>query len=519
MNRQLLLITALLTTAGISFDAWAQAGRIQFSSGEVTVQRSNGRSINAFKGLAVDEGDTVVTGGDGQAQLKMVDEALIALRANTELRVDTYRYVGREDGNEQSVLGLLRGAFRSITGAIGRLNRDAYRVRTPTATIGIRGTDHETAYIPPDAQAIYPDADPGTYNLVHSGLTFIEANGQRVELAANQAGFAALAPNIAPARLPVIPPFLRGPGFGPQAGPRGAAHRGPDGPRRPRPGQRPVHPGASLPPPPGSVPPPAPGTFDPRQLPPGFVVAGPGTPLVGGDLSPGIVGSGAGVVGVNPITGEANFAVLNELGLVAQFGSNGFNYSRLAAPLVDQGSTTVGSETVRWGVYAGGEIKDGLGVRQPLFFHHMVAGSITPPAVLAAAVGTGGITFSTIGGFTKPITENGGVGGSVNGASITIIDAGAAIRVTNYSIAVTDSLGRSWNGSTPAGLPGGVTLADFIGGPGMPLGVSCSTCAGGQTGIGSAHGVPIGATAPVGVISSYDLHVGTAAVTGSVLVQ
>ena len=61
---------------------------------------------------------------------------------------EDYDVAGAASDN-RSALSLLKGAMRAITGYIGRSNRDGYRIETPTATIGIRGTDHEPAYYPP----------------------------------------------------------------------------------------------------------------------------------------------------------------------------------------------------------------------------------------------------------------------------------------------------------------------------------------------------------------------------------
>src|SRR5690606_35872190 len=59
---------------------------------------------------------------------------------NTDFAIREYRYDGRTDGSERGLFGLLKGAMRAVTGAIGRVNRSAYEIQTPTATIGIRGT-------------------------------------------------------------------------------------------------------------------------------------------------------------------------------------------------------------------------------------------------------------------------------------------------------------------------------------------------------------------------------------------
>lgn len=121
--------------------AWADAGEVRFAQGDVHILRAGGKAESAVRGTRLHEGDTIVTGAGGYAQLTMVDDAIVAVRPDTRLKVEIYRYSGKADSSEKGVWGLVRGGFRTLTGWIGRNNKDAYAVRTPTATIGIRGTD------------------------------------------------------------------------------------------------------------------------------------------------------------------------------------------------------------------------------------------------------------------------------------------------------------------------------------------------------------------------------------------
>jgi len=73
---------------------------------------------------------------------------------------------------------------------IGRRNKSNYLVNTPTAKIGIRGTDHEPYYVPSPAPGETLPAPPGTYNKVNVGETVIRTPGGTVVVGANQIGFA-----------------------------------------------------------------------------------------------------------------------------------------------------------------------------------------------------------------------------------------------------------------------------------------------------------------------------------------
>src|SRR5450830_642807 len=119
--------TALVLFLGTGA-ALAEAGRFQFVHGEVTVTHLNGSQNTARKGDLVDEDDTIATGALAQAQLVMKDEGLLAMRPDSQLRIEVYRVTGKADGAEQGVFGLLKGGLRSITGWIGRANKDNYKV-------------------------------------------------------------------------------------------------------------------------------------------------------------------------------------------------------------------------------------------------------------------------------------------------------------------------------------------------------------------------------------------------------
>ena len=126
------------------------------------------------------------------------------MRPNTLVKIDAYSANG--DATDNSAILLIRGALRSVTGWIGKLNAKRYRITTPTATIGIRGTDHETIYI--EEGEAKPGEVPGTHDLVHHGATFLENAEGRVEIPEGRAGYAPTMVNQLPALHTFIPKFL-----------------------------------------------------------------------------------------------------------------------------------------------------------------------------------------------------------------------------------------------------------------------------------------------------------------------
>lgn len=177
------------------------AGHVQFVNGEVQQTTSAGQVYTLHKGDVVSEGDTLVTAKNASAQIKMLDGGFIAIRSDTKLKLDRFKFDEREDGTERSFFSLLKGGLRAITGLIGRVNKSSYRITTPTSTIGIRGTDHETVVVVPDSE-LAETVPSGTYNKVNTGETSMTTEKGTVFVLPNQMGFSG-ASNELPTLQPV----------------------------------------------------------------------------------------------------------------------------------------------------------------------------------------------------------------------------------------------------------------------------------------------------------------------------
>ena len=175
---------------GISPAAYASiAGHVQFVSGEVQITNPAGQIRPAQKGDAINEGDTLTSAQKSSAQIKMQDGGFVAVRPDTRLKFDQFVFAGKEDGSEKSFFSLFKGGFRAVTGLIGNLNKQNYKITTPAATIGIRGTDHETFLITPDSP-LAQLAPAGAYNKVNVGETYVATDKGTIFVQPNQMGFA-----------------------------------------------------------------------------------------------------------------------------------------------------------------------------------------------------------------------------------------------------------------------------------------------------------------------------------------
>jgi hypothetical protein len=107
------------------------------------------------EGGRVHRSEYLETGDDAQAELKLDDQTKLALGPNAGLKLDDF-VIGRSDGVTTIGVNFVKGTFRFITGAE---KKDAYKIETPSATIGVRGTVFD----------VYVDGSGDTLVLLHEG--------------------------------------------------------------------------------------------------------------------------------------------------------------------------------------------------------------------------------------------------------------------------------------------------------------------------------------------------------------
>jgi hypothetical protein len=182
-----IFLTCLLLASPTAFAGIA--GYAQFVNGSVQITDMKGQQRILKKGQAVNEGDTLISAKGANAQIRMQDGGFVAVRPDTQLKFDSFKFSGKEDGSERAIFSLIKGGFRSITGLIGRINKPSYRITTAVATIGIRGTDHETLVVAPGS-SLAQAAPAGTYNKVNVGETYIATEKGTIFVLPNQMGYA-----------------------------------------------------------------------------------------------------------------------------------------------------------------------------------------------------------------------------------------------------------------------------------------------------------------------------------------
>ena len=117
----------------------AEIGQIKISKGQVTVER-NGAALPATVGMRLETADVLKTGADGSVGITMADNSLLSAGPNSILSLDRFEF-DPTTSQGQFDAQLRKGSLAVISGRIAKQSPEAMTVRTPSAILGVRGTE------------------------------------------------------------------------------------------------------------------------------------------------------------------------------------------------------------------------------------------------------------------------------------------------------------------------------------------------------------------------------------------
>ena len=151
-----LLGLALLETVGAQPQAPTQAqtppqssvpassatavGSVSFVIGRANVQRA-GELLPLTAGAELKVGDQLLTPANGHVHVRFVDGALVSLRPSSSLKIFEYRFDAQNPAASSVRFELEQGVVRAISGQAAEAAKDKFRLNTPLAAIGVKGTD------------------------------------------------------------------------------------------------------------------------------------------------------------------------------------------------------------------------------------------------------------------------------------------------------------------------------------------------------------------------------------------
>ncbi len=178
-----------------------RAGVVDFVSGDGALIDGATR-LRADAGAVVYAGQTVQAGRDSEVHIVFDDGGHLAVRPSSAVRITQAKMLG--DFDDILAMSLLRGAMRSITGWVGKADKSSYQLRAGTATIGIRGTDHEVTLITAGNSG---EGNSGVHSWVNEGGTTLRNAAGSVNIEPEHAAWAGLdgrAPQRHPGGVPLF---------------------------------------------------------------------------------------------------------------------------------------------------------------------------------------------------------------------------------------------------------------------------------------------------------------------------
>lgn len=153
----------------LSVSLWANIGNIMAIKGSAEVKRES-KMLKATNGMFLVQGDEIVTKKHTRVQVMLDDSTVVTIGANSNFSFEEFSMDGK---NSKINMKAKRGFFRSVTGKIGKLAPERFKIKTVSATIGIRGTDF-SGDIAPEAETIK----------CYSGAIFVDFEGATQEVGA-----------------------------------------------------------------------------------------------------------------------------------------------------------------------------------------------------------------------------------------------------------------------------------------------------------------------------------------------
>jgi hypothetical protein len=205
-----LFSTIVLTVCFIQ-PAWSAvqpAGIIIALKGIVAVTPTEGESYFLEKSTSVYEGDVISSTKKSFAVVRFSDDSKVVIKADTVFKVEGYTF---NDGENNTTLSLLKGGIRTVTGLIAKKNPDNYKLDTPVASLGVRGTDYDALLC--DQECLEEDRPakkrkptpeesecnvklqldqllPGAYFLVREGIVVLSRGEKEIAVGPGEVAFA-----------------------------------------------------------------------------------------------------------------------------------------------------------------------------------------------------------------------------------------------------------------------------------------------------------------------------------------
>ncbi len=118
---------------------YANVGKITAYKGKATIFRDSKFLIPKI-GFIIEKNDKITTKKDTRIQILFKDSTILSLGKNTSFSISDYFYDELQPKKTNASFKFTKGVFKAITGKIALINPKNFKLKTRTASIGIRGT-------------------------------------------------------------------------------------------------------------------------------------------------------------------------------------------------------------------------------------------------------------------------------------------------------------------------------------------------------------------------------------------
>jgi VCBS repeat-containing protein len=158
---------------------YASIGTITSLEGKATIKRGE-ESLIALLGNEIEKKDIISTQENSKVKITLNDNTIISIGKESTLNIEEYVYDTTTPSDSKTELNFVKGAFHTITGQIGKINPSKFKLKTKSASIGIRGTE------------IYGDetsvaCTKGIIEVTSFGVTYIIPSGNFIDTFINKA--------------------------------------------------------------------------------------------------------------------------------------------------------------------------------------------------------------------------------------------------------------------------------------------------------------------------------------------
>lgn len=129
-------------------------GCVTIVLGRAHIDSAQGNRKRIEADTEIHVGDQVITQSNGTVHINFIDHASVAVRQDSHLEIINYKYDEVNPQNSRVKFNLVHGVTRAISGKAAKGAREQFRLNTPIAAIGVRGTDFVVSATESSTQAL-----------------------------------------------------------------------------------------------------------------------------------------------------------------------------------------------------------------------------------------------------------------------------------------------------------------------------------------------------------------------------